>query len=46
MKTYEIIINIEQEQEKETFTVWDGLSVVCSFVCLILTVLFCYLIAG
>lgn len=47
MKTYEIVLNIPVEQtEEDTFTIWDGLAVVGSFLCLILTVIFLYLIMG
>ena len=45
MKTYEIILNIPVEQrEEDPFTIWDGLAVVGGFICLILTVIFLYLI--
>ena len=41
MKTYEIILNVE-EQEQDTFTVWDGLAVVGGFLCLFVPLLFLY----
>lgn len=45
MKTYEIVLNIPVEQKKEdAFTIWDGLAVVGSFICLIMMLFSFYLI--
>ena len=47
MKTYEIVLNIPVEKrEEDAFTIWEGLAVILSFICLILTVIFLYLIMG
>lgn len=44
MKSYEIILNIEREEEfeQDTFTFWDGLSVVVGAIFLFVTLLFLY----